>query len=102
MATVPRVQPPVSPLDPAWVPSPLYRMSLEQYEAMIAFSAFTKRDRVPLKNDYLVEKMTESEVHTNPGPAGYASRQDFASGQQVPLVIGGRQVGLIAVDDLLP
>jgi len=42
------------------------------------------------------------EVYTNPGPAGYASRHDFAAGQQVPFVIGGRQVGMIAVDELLP
>ncbi len=204
MATVAPMQPPVSPMDPAWVPSPLYRMSLEQYEAMIASGAFTKRDRVQLKNGYLVEKMTELpphgaacdatnlmlgplipagwyariervlkipgyasmpepdlaivrgtwrdyasrypepadtamivevgdsslyedramagiygaagipvywivnlvhrqvEVYTNPGPAGYASRQDFAAGQQVPVVIGGRQLGMIAVNDLLP
>ncbi len=204
MATVSPMQPPVSPTDPAWVPSPLYRMSLEQYEAMIASGAFTKRDRVQLKNGYLVEKMTELpphgaacdatnlmlgplipagwyariervlkipgyasmpepdlvmvrgtwrdyasrypepadtamivevadsslyedramaaiygaagipvywivnlvhrqvEVYTNPSPAGYASRQDFAAGQQVPVEIGGRQVGMIAVDDILP
>ncbi len=204
MATVAPMQPAVSPTDPAWVPSPLYRVSLEQYEAMIASGAFTKRDRVQLKNGYLVEKMTELpphgaacdatnlmlgpliptgwyariervlripgyasmpepdlaivrgtwrdyasrypepadtamiaevadsslyedraiaaiygaagipvywivnlvhrqvEVYTNPGPAGYASRQDFAAGQQVPAVTGGRQVGMIAVDDLLP
>jgi hypothetical protein len=204
MATVAPMQPAVSPTDPAWVPSPLYRMSLEQYEAIIAAGAFTKRDRVQLKNGYLVEKLTELpphgaacdatdlmlgplipagwyariervlkipgyasmpepdlvivrgtwrdyasrypepadtamivevansslhedramaaisgaagipvswivnlvnrqvEVHTNPGPAGSASRQDFAAGQQVPVVIGGRQVGMIAVDDILP
>ncbi len=204
MATVTPMQPAVSPTDPAWVPSPLYRMSLEQYEAMIASGAFTKRDRVQLKNGYLVEKMTELpphgaacdatnlmlgplipagwyariervlkipgyasmpepdlaivrgtwrdyasrypepadtamivevadsslyedramaaiygaagipvywivnlvhrqvEVYTNPGPAGYASRQDFACGKQVPVEIGGRQVGMIAVLDLLP
>jgi hypothetical protein len=88
MATVAPMQPPVSPMDPAWVPSPLYRMSLGQYEALIASGAFTKRDRVQLKNGY-------------PGSAGYASRQDFAAGQHVPLVIGGRQVGMIAFDDLL-
>lgn len=204
MATVAPMQPPVSPMDPTWVPTPLYRMSLEQYEAMIASGAFTKRDRVQLKNGYLVEKMTELpphgaacvatdlmlrplvpagwhariervlripgyasmpepdlaivrgtwrdyasrypepadtamiievadsslyedramaaiygaagipvywivnlvhrqvEVYTNPGPAGYASRQDYPVGQQVPVEIGGRQVGTIAVDDLLP
>src|SRR5262249_2717198 len=63
MATVTPAQPAVSPTDPAWVPSPLYRMSLEQYEAMIAAGAFTKRDRVQLKNGYLVEKVTELPPH---------------------------------------
>jgi hypothetical protein len=54
--------------------------------------------------DYWIVNLVhrQVEVYTSAGPAGYASRQDFASGQQVPLVIGGRQVGLIAVDDLLP
>jgi Uma2 family endonuclease len=42
------------------------------------------------------------EVYTDPGPAGYASRKDFPSGQQVPVVIDGRQMGQIAVDDILP
>ncbi len=42
------------------------------------------------------------EVYTDPGPAGYASRTDFRSGQQVPVVIDGRQAGQIAVDDILP
>ena len=42
------------------------------------------------------------EVYTDPGPTGYASRKDFPSGQQVPVVIDGRQTGQIAVDDILP
>ncbi len=42
------------------------------------------------------------EVYTDPGPAGYASRTDFPSGQQVPVVIDGRHAGQIAVDDILP
>jgi Uma2 family endonuclease len=48
----------------------------------------------------LVDRQVE--VYTDPGPAGYASRRDFASGQQVPVVIDGRQGGQIAVDDILP
>ena len=32
----------------------------------------------------------------------FASRNDFASGQQIPVVIDGRQGGQIAVDDILP
>jgi len=69
MATVAPMQPPVSPMDPAWVPSPLYRMSLEQYEAMIASGAFTKRDRVQLKNGYLVEKMSIATSRSTPTQA---------------------------------
>ena len=42
------------------------------------------------------------EVYTDPGSAGYASRTDFPSGQQVPVVIDGRQGSQIAVDDILP
>ncbi len=40
------------------------------------------------------------EVYTDPGPAGYASRKDFPSGQRVPVVIDGRQTSQIAVDDI--
>ena len=42
------------------------------------------------------------EVYTDPDPTGSASRKDFLSGQQVPVVIDGRQVGQIAVNDILP
>ena len=42
------------------------------------------------------------EVYTGPGPAGYASRVDYGPGQAVPVEIGGRQVGVIAVDAILP
>jgi Uma2 family endonuclease len=42
------------------------------------------------------------EVYTDPGPTGYASRNDFISGQHVPVVIDGVQQGQIAVDDILP
>ncbi len=42
------------------------------------------------------------EVYTNPGPAGYASRQDFFPGQDVSVVIAGVEIGRIAVADILP
>ena len=48
----------------------------------------------------LVDRQVE--VYTDPGPAGYAKRTDFPSGQRVPVVIDGRQTGQIAVDDILP
>jgi Uma2 family endonuclease len=46
------------------------------------------------------------EVYTDPtGPdpsPRYRQRQDFGIGQSVPLVLGGQQVGQVAVRDLLP
>jgi Uma2 family endonuclease len=188
---------------PEWVPSPLYRWTLEQYEAMVDAGAFAAHDRFHLINGYLVAKLTEGESHctaddlcgealaplippgwyirvakpvrlppnskpepdrcvvrgsirdysrrapgpddiglivevadsslsedreqavvyarsgipvfwivnlvdrqvevfTQPTPAGYLSRRDYVSGQNVPVVIDGIEVGLIAVDAILP
>jgi Uma2 family endonuclease len=42
------------------------------------------------------------EVYTNPSPDGYASRVDYAPGEFIPLVIAGKTVGQVAVDELLP
>jgi Uma2 family endonuclease len=42
------------------------------------------------------------EVYTEPGNDGYQSRQDFARGQGVPVVIEGREVGRIPVSDIVP
>jgi len=41
------------------------------------------------------------EVYTNPGLAGYQSREDFEPGQQVPVTIGGQPLRPIAVADIL-
>lgn len=54
---------PVFP-DPAWVPSPLYRLTLDQYEAMVASGAFTAKDRFHLINGFLVAKMTQNDPHS--------------------------------------
>jgi Uma2 family endonuclease len=48
----------------------------------------------------LVDRQVE--VYTDPGPTGYASRHDFPIGQQVPVVIDGRQIGQIPVADIMP
>jgi Uma2 family endonuclease len=204
MSTIPTSMP-AAPAPPAWIPSPLYRMTVEEYEAMVASGAFKGRRRLHLINGLLVEKMTHNpphaiafmlcgdeldrikppgwhvrpalpirlpgqasepepdhcvvrgaprdylgghpgpgdialvaevadssladdrqyaaqlygpagipacwivnlidrqvEVYTDPGPAGYASRVDYRPGQAVPVAIGGRPVGQVAVDDLLP
>jgi Uma2 family endonuclease len=48
---------------PAWIPSPLYRLTVEQYEAMADAGIFGERDRVHLINGCLVEKMTHHPPH---------------------------------------
>lgn len=48
---------------PGWIPSSLYRMTLEKYESLIASGFFTKRDDVHLINGYLVNRMPESPLH---------------------------------------
>ncbi|MGC8639720.1 MAG: Uma2 family endonuclease [Isosphaeraceae bacterium] len=45
---------------PPWVPSPLYRLTLEKYESLIASGFLSKRDDVHLINGYLVNRMPES------------------------------------------
>ena len=49
---------------------------------------------------------TRIEVYTSPsGPAAlprYGQRQDYGPGDLIPLVVGGQQVGQIAVADILP
>ncbi|MHB1558035.1 MAG: Uma2 family endonuclease [Isosphaeraceae bacterium] len=42
------------------------------------------------------------EVHTDPGPEGYRSQQDYHPGAVVPVTIDGVRLGEIAVDDILP
>ncbi len=48
----------------------------------------------------LVDRQVE--VYAGPHSGGYATRADYRSGQQVPVVLDGVIVDQIAVDDLLP
>jgi Uma2 family endonuclease len=59
--TVPQAR--KSSTDPSWIPSSLYRVTLEQYEAMVDSGIFTGRDKVHLINGYLVAKMTQNTPH---------------------------------------
>jgi Uma2 family endonuclease len=205
MSAIATTMPTAPPAAPAWIPSSLYRMTVEEYEAMVASGAFKGRNRCYLVNgllvarrpqypphavadtlcgdelnriittgwhvrpghpirlpaqasepepdqcvvrgvirDYpaghpgpgdiaLVVEVADSiladdrergsrvygpaglpvywivnlidrqvEIYTDPGPGGYASRQDYRAGDAVPVVIDGRPLGPIAVDDLLP
>jgi Uma2 family endonuclease len=45
------------------VPAPLYRMSLEKYEALVASGAFGPKDRLHLINGFPVAKMTQNDPH---------------------------------------
>jgi Uma2 family endonuclease len=47
-----------------WIPAPLYRLSVEQYEAMVASGTFRDHDRFQLINGCLVAKMTQNPPHT--------------------------------------
>jgi Uma2 family endonuclease len=55
----------------------------------------------------LVHDQVEVYADPDPGPhgsgvGGYRSRVDYQPGQDVPVIIDGREVGRIAVTDLLP
>jgi Uma2 family endonuclease len=66
---------------------PLYRMPLEQYEAMVDSGVFTKDDRFELVDGLLVKKMTQNDPHSTADlltrdalqrvvPAGWHVRSD--------------------------
>ena len=66
MSTIAPPQPTTSPLAPAWAPpaESLYRMSLEQYEAMVASGVFSRFDRFYLIRGLLIAKMTQNTPHS--------------------------------------
>lgn len=56
---------------------------------------------------YWIVNLDDKQVEVSSGPApganpGYAARAIYVSGQQVPLVVAGQQVALVAVADILP
>ena len=63
MSTIVPPPPTFSPAGSGWIPSPLYRMTVEQYEAMVESGAFKSSDRFHLINGYLVAKMTQNPPH---------------------------------------
>lgn len=63
MSTIAPPEPITPAADRAWVPSPLFRMSVEQYEALVDAGVFTRRDRVHLVNGYLVARMAQKPPH---------------------------------------
>jgi Uma2 family endonuclease len=63
MSAIASTMPTTPPSAPAWVPSPLYRMTVEEFEAMIASGALKTRPRLHLVLGLLVEKMTQHPPH---------------------------------------
>jgi Uma2 family endonuclease len=48
---------------PPWVPTSFYRLTLEQYEAMVDAGILGKRDHVHLIDGFLVARMTQDDPH---------------------------------------
>jgi Uma2 family endonuclease len=63
MSTATVIPSTIRPAESEWIPSPLYRMTVEQYEAMVASGVFSKKDRLHLISGYLVAKMTLNPPH---------------------------------------
>jgi Uma2 family endonuclease len=66
MSTIASRRPLVGPapaVPPDWIPTPLYRLTVEQYEAIADAGILTAGDKVHLINGYLVEKMTHKPPH---------------------------------------
>ncbi len=63
MSTIAPSLPMALTADPYWIPSPLHRLTLDEYEAMVKSGILTARDRVHLINGCLVEKMSHSPAH---------------------------------------
>jgi hypothetical protein len=56
MSTITPMQWTESPTLAEWIPTPLFRMTLERYEEMVESGALTEHDRVHLINGFLVKK----------------------------------------------
>ncbi len=63
MSAITPSEPMKSLADPGWIPWPLYRLTLDQYEAMVASGVFSGRERFHLINGFLVAKMTRNDLH---------------------------------------
>lgn len=64
MSAIASTMPAAPPAMPGWIPSPLYRMTVEEYERLVASGAFQGRRHLHLINGLLVEKMTQNPPHT--------------------------------------
>ena len=63
MSTTASTMPPATLGVPAWVPSRLHRITIDEYERMVASGGIASRNRFHLINGYLVDKMTHNPPH---------------------------------------
>jgi Uma2 family endonuclease len=63
MSAITKMVPTVAPAGPDWVPSPPYRLTLEQYERMVDEGILGEHERVHLIKGILVAKMTQNDPH---------------------------------------
>ncbi len=63
MSAIATMLPTAQAVMPAWVPSPLYGMTVDEYEAVVDSGAFRGRSRFHLINGFLVEKLTHTPPH---------------------------------------
>ena len=83
---------------PGWIPSPPYRLTLEQYERMVDEGIIERADRVHLINGILVAKMTQNAPHCTADdlcgaalPAAHPARLVHPRGQADPAPRPGQQ-----------
>ena len=63
MSAIAPTQPTIPASDPGWIPSRLYRMTVDEYEAMVESGGLKARNAFHLINGYLVAKMTQNPPH---------------------------------------
>ncbi len=63
MSTTATNAPEAPPGAAAWIPSRIHRMTVEEYEWMVARGVIPSRNRFHLINGYVVEKMTRNPPH---------------------------------------
>ena len=85
MFTIAPSEPMTSLANPGWIPWPLYRLTLDQYEAMVASGVFSGRERFHLINGFLVAKMTQNDLHATADElCGDALGRTIPAGWHVP------------------
>jgi hypothetical protein len=106
-------QPIPFPIDNTEVPIEfIWRLSVEQYHAMIQAGILTEDDPVELLAGWLVAKMPKNPRHSlmtqlvqaalTRALPDYRQQQHYGLSDAVPGVIDGAEVGRIAVPELLP